>query len=91
MGIIYLLHFSRPHRHARHYMGWTENLPARLKRHRAGNGARLIEVIINDGNSFDLARIWTNADRAQERRLKNGHNSPQLCPICKTKRIPAND
>jgi predicted GIY-YIG superfamily endonuclease len=89
MGIVYLLHFSRPHHHARHYMGWTENLPARLKRHRAGNGARLIEVIIQNGNSFDLARIWTNADRAQERRLKNGHNSPLLCPICKTKKDPS--
>jgi len=92
MGIVYLLHFSRPHRHARHYMGWTGNgLSARLERHRAGNGARLIEVIINDGNSFCLSRIWPNVDRTFERRLKNGHNSPLLCPICKIKKDPSHD
>ncbi len=87
MGIVYLLHFSKPHKHAKHYMGWTDNkLPARLARHRAGNGARLIEVIIENGNSFSLARIWTNADRAQERRLKNWKNAPELCPICKVRK-----
>jgi hypothetical protein len=33
VGVIYLLHFSRPYRHARHYTGWTESsgsLKARL-------------------------------------------------------------
>jgi hypothetical protein len=23
LGIVYLLHFDRPYRHARHYTGWT--------------------------------------------------------------------
>jgi hypothetical protein len=46
-GTVYLLHFDRPYRHARHYLGWTadETVDARLARHRAGGGARLIAVI----------------------------------------------
>ena len=26
-GTVYLLHFSEPYKHARHYTGWTEDLP----------------------------------------------------------------
>ena len=40
MGLIYLLHFDRSYRHARHYLGYTENLDARLAAHRAGAAAR---------------------------------------------------
>jgi len=29
-GTIYMLHFTAPCRHAQHYVGWTDNLPARL-------------------------------------------------------------
>ena len=36
LGTIYLLHFDRPYRHARHYTGWTEDLLDRLDRHAAG-------------------------------------------------------
>jgi hypothetical protein len=39
-GTVYLLHFSAPYRHARHYTGWTDDLPARLTAHAAGRGAR---------------------------------------------------
>ncbi len=29
MGLIYLLHFERSYHHARHYLGYTEDLEAR--------------------------------------------------------------
>lgn len=80
--LVYLLHFNRPYKHARHYLGSTNNLNARLERHRAGNGARLIEVITQAGIGFTLARTWEGG-RTLERRLKNWHNSPKLCPICR--------
>jgi hypothetical protein len=51
-GTVYLLHFTEPYRHARHYMGWTENLPARLALHTEGRGARLVEVVIGHGIGF---------------------------------------
>ena len=44
LGIIYMLHFSQPYRHARHYVGWTEDLFDRLDTHAkdASDRARLI-------------------------------------------------
>lgn len=78
---VYLLHFTEPYKHARHYLGFALDLDARLARHLAGNGARLIEVITQANIGFVLARTW-EGDRKLERRLKNRHNSPQLCPIC---------
>ena len=82
MGGVYLLHFERPHAHARHYLGYSDDIPSRLKAHKAGRGARLIEVIVGTGNSFVLARTWPGATRTDERRLKNRKGSPRLCPIC---------
>ena len=82
-GIVYLLCFSAPYRHARHYLGFATDLEARLAEHRAGRGARLIQVITAAGIDFTVARTW-EGDRSLERRLKNGHNTPaRLCPRCK--------
>lgn len=78
---VYLLHFDEPYRHARHYLGSADDLAARLKRHRAGAGARLIEVVTKSGIGFALARTWPGG-REEERRLKARHNAPRLCPIC---------
>jgi site-specific DNA-cytosine methylase len=33
IGTVYLLHFDRPYKHARHYLGWAESLDARLAVH----------------------------------------------------------
>lgn len=85
--MVYLLCFHKHYRHARHYIGWTDNLEARIARHRKGQGARLIEVITKAGIGFDIARTWPNGDRTFERRLKNRKNAARLCPICKTQAI----
>ena len=82
MTAVYLLHFARPHKHARHYLGWSRDVDARIAAHRKGQGARLMEVIVEAGNSFTVARTWPGADRSQERRFKRQHNSPRLCPVC---------
>ena len=50
-GTVYLLHFDASYVHADHYMGWTEDLPERLARHQAGDGARLLAVIKTAGGS----------------------------------------
>ena len=80
---VYLLHFEKPYRHARHYLGYAADLEVRLAQHRAGRGARLLEVITEAGISFTLARTW-EGDRTMERRLKNRHASPRLCPLCRS-------
>jgi predicted GIY-YIG superfamily endonuclease len=83
-GTIYLLHFSQPCYHARHYTGWTPNLAERLAAHSHGNGARLIEVISRAGISFILARTTTGT-RARERAIKNAGGQVRYCPICTPK------
>ena len=80
-GVIYLLHFSRPFKHARHYVGFTSDLTARLSAHNKGQGARLLQVAIEAGITFQLARTWKGT-RRDERRIKNSKNAPRLCPIC---------
>lgn len=80
-GTVYLLHLNPPYRHARHYLGWTQDLAARLEAHRAGTGARLMEVVKQAGGSFSLARTWPG-DRNRERAIKDRHEAPKLCPTC---------
>lgn len=80
-GTVYLLHFDRPYRHARHYCGWTTNLAERLATHRAGQGARLIDVITTAGIGFRLARTWSGA-RARERQIKRQGGLSRCCPLC---------
>ncbi len=56
MGTVYLIHFDKPYRHARHYLGYTDDLDARLAAHANSNGARLMEVIVEAGITWQLAR-----------------------------------
>src|SRR5215510_1113752 len=79
--VIYLIHFDQPYKRARHYMGFTDDLEERLSRHRAGNGARLMEVVTAAGITWRVARTW-QGDRKLERRLKSRKEAPRLCPVC---------
>ena len=85
---VYLLHFQQKLHHAQHYAGWTPgNVENRLALHRNGRGARLTQVVAGLGIEIVVARIWdvesNHEARLMERRLKNGHNLPQSCPLCK--------
>ncbi len=80
-GIVYLLHFTSPYKHARHYVGFTTDLAARLADHFNGRGARLLEVIVAAGIGAQLARTWAG-NRKLERQIKNRKATPRLCPIC---------
>jgi predicted GIY-YIG superfamily endonuclease len=81
LGICYMLHFSQPYRHARHYVGWTADLLDRLDAHAAGHGARLIAVITHAGIGFTLVRICEGTRRT-ERAIKNAGGAPRYCPFC---------
>jgi predicted GIY-YIG superfamily endonuclease len=80
-GTIYLLHFDRPYRHARHYTGWTADLDARLAEHAAGRGARLLAVLRDAGIGWSLARTWPGT-RARERQRKRTGGAARRCPTC---------
>lgn len=80
---VYLLHFDRPYKHARHYIGVTRgDLDARIEAHRNGHGANLMRVLRRAGIGFTLARIWSDAEFALERRLKNRGGASRICPLC---------
>jgi hypothetical protein len=88
-GQIYLLHLQRSYRHARHYIGFTQNLEQRLAEHRAGRGSPLIAAAAADGIQFELAAVWPG-DRNRERQLHNYKNTPRrLCPLCRAHPIDA--
>ena len=55
-GVIYLLHLDAPgYAHAKHYTGWTADLPARLALHEAGQAARLGSLAGACSNPVGLA------------------------------------
>jgi predicted GIY-YIG superfamily endonuclease len=79
---VYLIHFERRYAHAGHYLGFAEDVEARLEQHRRGAGARLMQVIVQAGIGWQLVRTWDEGDRTLERRLKLQKNGPRLCPVC---------
>ena len=83
IGHVYLIHFQQRYRHAGHYLGWTDDLDKRLGQHRAGNGARLMEVVSLAGIAWKVVKVW-RGNRAYERLLKKRKNAPRrLCPVCR--------
>ena len=87
--MIYLLHFDKPLAHARHYIGFSNNLDARLEHHRNGTGARITQVLRERGITFTLAATW-KGERQDERRLHR-RGKTAICPICTAKpRRPRN-
>ena len=81
LGVIYMLHFHQPYRHARHYTGWTEDLLARLEVHASGHGSRLVAVIWHAGIGFTCVRICEGT-RYTERAIKNAGGAVRYCPAC---------
>lgn len=87
--MIYLIHFARPLHHARHYLGYATDvaaLPARVERHAAGRGSKLMAAVAAAGIPFEVVRTWPDGTRDDERRLKNQNHGPRLCPICNAAR-----
>jgi predicted GIY-YIG superfamily endonuclease len=80
-GTVYLLHFDRPYRHARHYVGWATNVKRRLAEHEAGRGARLLAVVKAAGIGWQLARMWPGS-RVRERQIKRQGGHARHCPLC---------
>jgi predicted GIY-YIG superfamily endonuclease len=82
--LVYLIHFDHKLAHAQHYLGYaSKSVEKRLKKHQDGTGARLMQVIGEQGIGWELAKVWPDGDRTFERRLKNRHGANKFCPICK--------
>jgi hypothetical protein len=87
-GAVYLLHLEpglpiTGSRVARHYLGWTQtDVHERVREHLAGRGSPLVRAALAAGADVTLQRTWVGVDRHFERRLKNRHEAPRLCPRC---------
>ncbi len=62
---VYLIHFEQPlgdarnpHGQAQHYIGFTDDLDARLDAHRKGNGSKIMAAVSRAGIGWTLARTW---------------------------------
>jgi len=82
VGTVYLLHFAHPYYHARHYAGFTTDLPRRIGRHRNGHGARLMVAVVRAEIGFIVVRTWDGVTRAFERRIHRCRHLTEMCPIC---------
>lgn len=88
MGDVYLLHFHRPlgskRHHARHYIGYADNIIERLALHRRGrSGVAIMRAVKQRRIGWHVARVWSDADRAFERKLKGNGHYDRHCPTCK--------
>lgn len=79
---VYLIHFEERYHHAGHYLGASGDVVARIQAHRAGRGARLMEVVREAGIPWRVVRVWPEGGYELERALKSQHNGPRLCPLC---------
>lgn len=82
---VYLICFAAHYRHARHYLGYTENLRDRLAHHRAGHGSPLLRAVSRAGIAWEVVRVWEDGSRTLERQLKNRKKAARLCPRCRGK------
>ena len=66
------------------HTSWTrEALPdGSMRGVKKGLGATLLGVVNSAGIPWKLARVWPDADRELESRIKRNKNTPRLCPIC---------
>ena len=94
-GSVYLVCFdgvlgdlANPKGRAGHYLGWADDVGARMAEHRAGRGARILAACVDRGIAFDVVRTWVDVDRNFERRLKRQHNAWRLCPRCRPPGTP---
>ena len=85
---IYLLHLEPRFKHAGHYLGFSDDIPARVELHRSGkSGVRMVEAAVKSGCRLFLVRTWAGG-RKRERELKGLRNAgrrgslARMCPAC---------
>lgn len=80
--MVYLIHFHEKLHHAQHYIGSASaGLVRRIKEHRNGSGARILNVLNDKGIKYSVVRTWDGGVEL-ERKLKRRKNAKNLCPIC---------
>ena len=83
IGSVYLVHFARGYNGARHYLGFSTDVGARVKRHKAGRGSPLLKAVTERGIPWRVVRQWHKRDGFFEQTLKRDNALAHLCPACK--------
>ncbi len=86
---VYLIHFdaplgdpANPRGQAQHYIGFTDDIAARLDAHRRGLGAALMAAVSRMGIGWQVVLTWEGG-RDLERKLKRRKKARRLCPVCR--------
>lgn len=87
--MVYILHFDKPFKHARHYVGYCEDsrFEDRMNEHRKAKWADSYMGKVNaQGIRWKVARVIPNGDENLERRIKFiWKRTAALCPCCTDK------
>lgn len=85
---LYLLHFEPRYRHAGHYLGFADDIDRRVEEHLAcgSKASPLVRAALAAGSVVTVARVWPDADRKRERRLKVQGGHSRKCPTCWSQR-----
>jgi predicted GIY-YIG superfamily endonuclease len=57
IGSVYLVHFARRYNGAQHYLGFSTDIPKRVKAHRAGRGSPLLKAVTERGISWRVVGL----------------------------------
>jgi predicted GIY-YIG superfamily endonuclease len=83
IGSVYLVHFARSFNGVRHYLGFSTNIPKRVKEHRAGRGSPLLKAVTARRIPWSVVRKWHGKDGHFEKKLKQQNALVDLCPKCR--------
>jgi hypothetical protein len=75
---------------AEHYLGISDDVPARLTEHETGRGAVVTGHVRKAGIGWELVRIWEDINRDEERRLKE-NPAGRWCPRHGVERVMSRD
>ncbi len=82
---VYLIHTDR-YKHMGHYVGYAKYLSQRIAHHRAGTGSMWLAFLNRQGIAWKVARVWPDAGKDFERKLKRSRHYKDYCPICSPKK-----
>jgi hypothetical protein len=85
---VYILHFDKPFKHAKHYVGSADCVRDRLFVHEsAACDVKILQAAKTQGITWSLAKVMKNDlknGHTKEFRIKRSGGIPKqgLCPIC---------
>jgi predicted GIY-YIG superfamily endonuclease len=81
---IYLLHLDRQSGGGSHYVGFAQDIAARVRKHWADEGAAYTRLAVRRGIALHLVRVWPKAGKDTELRIKRCGGGVAYCPWCQT-------